>query len=145
MVIGPRATVSKYQPRLTGYGTSFARGTSLKDKWPRCRRAAPSGENARHGVDLPIDLGLSRRSTWFADECLLQHCQPVERGGRQRAFLHRGERILELLRRCHTDQDDAYRWMRERKPRGGFGQARGKPLLDQRHQSAGAQDIGVVA
>jgi len=23
------------------------------------------------GVDLAIDLGLSRRSTWFADECLL--------------------------------------------------------------------------
>src|SRR5215467_1880055 len=25
--------------RLTEYGTSFARGTSLKDKWPRCHRA----------------------------------------------------------------------------------------------------------
>jgi hypothetical protein len=31
MVIGPRATANTNR-RLTGYGTSFARGTSLKDK-----------------------------------------------------------------------------------------------------------------
>jgi hypothetical protein len=35
--------------------------------------------------------------------------------------------------------------MRERKPRGRFRQVRGKPLLDQRHQTAGTRDIGVVA
>jgi hypothetical protein len=29
------------------------------------------------------------RSPWFAGECLSQRCQPVERGGRQRAFLDR--------------------------------------------------------
>src|SRR5260370_18556280 len=77
-------------------------------------------------------------SPWFARECLPQRCQPVERGSRQRAFLDRGERILELLWRCHTDQDGAHRRMRERKPRGSFGETRRKPLLDQRHQTARA-------
>src|SRR6266550_261693 len=35
----------------------------------------------------------SRRSTWFAGPCPLQCRQPVERGGRQWAFLDRGECI----------------------------------------------------
>ena len=64
----------------------------------------------------------SQLSPWFAGERLPQRCQPVERGSRQRAFLDRGERILELLWRCHTDQDGAHRRMRERKPRGSFGE-----------------------
>ena len=66
---------------------------------------------------------LSWRSPWLAGECLLQRRQAIECGGWQRAFLNRGERILELLRRCHADQDGAHRRMRDRKPRGGFGQA----------------------
>jgi hypothetical protein len=61
-------------------------------------------------------------SPWFAGERLPQRCQPVERGSRQRTFLDRGERILELLSRCHTNQDGAHRRMRERKPRGSFGE-----------------------
>src|SRR5262245_10866349 len=44
----------------------------------------------------------SLRLPWFAGKCLLQRCQPVEHLGRQRTFLDRGERILELLRRRHT-------------------------------------------
>jgi hypothetical protein len=47
---------------------------------------------------------------------------------RQRTLFDRGERILELLRRRHTDQDDgAHHLMRDRKPPGGPGEARGKP------------------
>jgi hypothetical protein len=51
---------------------------------------------------------------------LLQRCQPFKRGVRQRTLLDRGERILELLRRRHTDQDGAHHRMRDRKPRRGF-------------------------
>ena len=35
--------------------------------------------------------------------------------------------------------------VRQRKPRGGFGQAGGEPLLYQRHETARAIDIGIVA
>src|SRR5258708_36494991 len=108
----------------------------------------PPERRSIHFVPLlqRLQLGLqSLQSTGFARECLLQRRQSVERGGRQPTFLGRRERILELLRRCHTDQDNAHRRMRERKPRGGFGQARGKALLDQRPQAAGARDIGVVS
>ena len=62
---------------------------------------------------------------------LLQRCQPFKRGVRQRTLLDRGERILELLRRRHTGQDGAHHRMRDRKPPGGFREARGKPLLYQ--------------
>jgi hypothetical protein len=33
--------------RLTEYGTSFARGTGLKDKWPRCRPPLSSVTSSR--------------------------------------------------------------------------------------------------
>jgi hypothetical protein len=56
-------------------------------------------------------LGKSRRSPSFADESLPQRSQPIKRGGRQWALLDRSKRILELLRRRHTDQDGAYCWM----------------------------------
>jgi len=56
--------------------------------------------------------------------------------------LDRGERILELLRRCHADQYGSYRRMRDRKPRGGFCQARGKPFLYYWHQTTRPLDIG---
>jgi hypothetical protein len=45
--------------------------------------------------------------------------------------LNGSEGILELLLRRHADQDGPHRRMRDRKPRGGFSQAFGKPLLHQ--------------
>jgi hypothetical protein len=59
-------------------------------------------------------------------------------------FFGSSECVLELLRRRHADQDGAHRRMRQRKPRGGFGQAGRKTLLDQRHQTPRAIDIGIV-
>ena len=56
--------------------------------------------------------------------------------------MDRGECVLELLRRRHTDQDSAHRRVRQRKPRGGFGQAGGEPLRYQRDETAGTIDIG---
>jgi hypothetical protein len=55
--------------------------------------------------------------------------------------LNRSESILELLRRCYANQDGPHRWMRNRKPYGGFWQVRGQPLFDERQQAAGARDI----
>ena len=54
-------------------------------------RANPARGEARH------------RSSWFAGEGLPQCGQPVERSLRQRAFLDRGQRVLELLRRRHPE------------------------------------------
>jgi len=50
-----------------------------------------------------------RASPWLAGESLPERSQPLERGSRQRALPNRSQGRLELLRRCHTDQDDAYR------------------------------------
>src|SRR5216683_845514 len=85
------------------------------------------------------------RSSWFAREGLPQCGQPVERSSREWAYLNRGESVLELLRRRHADQDGAHRRVRQRKPRGGFGQAGGEPLLYQRDETARAIEIGIVA
>jgi hypothetical protein len=75
-------------------------------------------------VEIPKSISYrarrSQQSARFAREYLPQRRQPLERDGRQRAFLDRVERVLELLRRCYADQDGAHRRMRERKPRGGF-------------------------
>jgi|SRR6476469_4804194 hypothetical protein len=55
-------------------------------------------------VKLTADVGrpkLCLGSSWFTRECLLQYCQPVERGWRQRSFLNRGECVCEsYLREC---------------------------------------------
>src|SRR6266481_6479783 len=64
--------------------------------------------------------------SWFVRKCLPQGRQRVERSLRQRAFLDRGEGVVELLRRRNPDQDRAHRRVRQRKPCGGFGQAAGK-------------------
>src|SRR5262249_18279993 len=65
----------------------------------------------------------------LAAEGAPQRRQPIERSPWQWAFLHRGESVLELLWRRHADQDHAHGGMRNCEARGGFGQARGKPLL----------------
>src|SRR5215468_5975948 len=43
--MNPLAATAK--PQADRIRDELARDTSLKDKWPRCRRVAPSGENAR--------------------------------------------------------------------------------------------------
>src|SRR5690348_9752325 len=63
----------------------------------------------------------SQRITVVRRRNLAKRRQPLERGRRQRALLNRGECILELLGRCHSNQDGAYRWIGERKSRGRFG------------------------
>ena len=74
----------------------------------------------------PADLGIPNRfslnSSRFrlAGKTLSQRFKPIERGSRQRALFDRGERILELLRRRHADQDGANGRVADGKPRGGF-------------------------
>ena len=68
------------------------------------------------------------------DKPALQRCQPVKCGLRQRTFLHRGQRLLELLRRCHTDEDGAHGGVGDGEPYGGLGQGLCKPLLQERLQ-----------
>jgi hypothetical protein len=70
-----------------------------------------------------------RGSPWFTGERLPQCRQAIECGGWQRTFFNRDERILELVRRCYTDQDGPNRRLRDRKPRSGLCQARGESFL----------------
>src|SRR6516164_1475629 len=128
---------------------SRTRGTMINSSAPQDFLSTSTGSLSGNQLIAFLQIrnalrGQSRRSSCFASKSLLQRCQPVECSERQWTFLDRSERMLELLQRRHTDQNGTDRRMRERKPRGGFSQARGKPLLYQRHQTAGALDIGVV-
>ena len=94
---------------------------------------AGRGAGDQRGIAFEQSHGVSSRSGLrpsprLAGERLPQRGEPVERGCRQRALLDRGERVLELLRRRHADQDGADRRMRDRKARRGLGQVLGKSL-----------------
>src|SRR3984957_21334385 len=90
----------------------------------------------------PVGCDTGPPSARFAGKTLLQRREPVERGLRQRAFLHGGERILELARRRPADQDGADRGMRDGKAGGGLGEARREALAHERREPAGAGDVG---
>src|SRR6187397_2049382 len=76
---------------------------------------------------------------------LLQLRQLIERGLRQRTLQHSTERIFELLRCRDADEDGAHRGMRNTKAHGGFGDACGESVLDQRLQTLRASEVAVIA
>jgi hypothetical protein len=106
----------------TGYKLSIACTSpcgdlTAPDSWPEPLGAMHARESAVHGV-RPWPLRSSP-----ANVC----CSPASRSsaaGGNGPFLNSSERILELLRRRHADQDGPHRRMRHRKRRGGFAGGR---------------------
>ena len=88
---------------------------------------------------------MQRALAGFTRKVLLQLRQMIERGLRQRTLQHSAERIFELLRCRDADENRAHRGMRDAKAHGGFGDACGKSVLDQRRQTLRASEVALIA